>query len=139
MAKEYPAHPIPACNVLIRDGERLLLVQRGRQPFQGYWSLPGGGVELGETLAQAVAREVLEETGLHVESTRYLGHLDAINLDEAERVQFHYVIMQFEARLLGGELKAGDDATAVRWVTPAEARQLLITDTVELALEWAGL
>lgn len=139
MAKEYPAHPIPACNALIRDGERVLLVLRGRPPFQGYWSLPGGGVEVGETLAEAVEREVREETGLLVESTRFLGYADAINLDGADRVQFHYVIMHFEARLLGGTLIAGDDAADVRWVTPTEARQLLITDTVERALAWAGL
>lgn len=139
MAKEYPSHPIPSCNALIRDGERILLVLRGRPPFQGYWSLPGGGVELGETLAEAVIREVREETGLLVEPIRSLGHADAINYDEAGRVQFHYLIMHFECQLLGGDLSAADDAADVRWASPAEARQLLITDTVERALTWAGL
>lgn len=139
MAKEYPDHPIPSCNALICDGEQVLLVQRGRPPFQGYWSLPGGGVELGETLEQAVIREVREETGLLVEPIRCLGHADAINYDEAGRVQFHYVIMHFECQLLGGALNAADDAADVRWVTPAEARHLQITDTVERALDWAGL
>lgn len=139
MAKEYPSHPIPSCNALVRDGDRILLVLRGRPPLQGYWSLPGGGVELGESLAEAVIREVSEETGLRVEPTRFLGYADAINYDDAGRVQFHYVIMHFESRLLGGRLKAGDDAADVRWATPAEARQLQITDTVERALNWAGL
>jgi 8-oxo-dGTP diphosphatase len=139
MAKEYPTHPLPSCNALVRAGDAVLLIQRGRPPFQGYWSLPGGGVEVGETLAEAVVREVREETGLLVEPTRFLGYADAINHDDAGRVQFHYVIMHFEARLLGGELCAGDDAQQARWVRPDEARQLPITDTVERALAWAGL
>lgn len=139
MAKEYPSHPIPSCNALIRDGERVLLIQRGRPPFQGYWSLPGGGVELGETLAEALVREVREETGLAVAPGRFLDYADAINHDEAGRVQFHYLIMHFEVHLIGGELQPGDDATDARWVTPAEARELMITDTVERALTWAGL
>lgn len=139
MAKEYPAQPLLGCNGLVRDGERILLVKRGRPPLQGYWSLPGGMVDLGETLAQTVAREVREETGLIVEATRFLGYADAIDLDSAGRVQYHFVLMNFEVRLLGGELLAGDDAQEVRWVTALEARQLQITDTVERALEWAGL
>jgi ADP-ribose pyrophosphatase YjhB (NUDIX family) len=139
MAKEYPTHPIPSCNALVCDGERFLLIQRGRPPFQGYWSLPGGGVELGETIAQALVREVREETGLAVEPGRFLGYADAINHDAAGRVQFHYLIMHFEVQLIGGELQVGDDAADARWVTPAEARGLLITDTVERALAWAGL
>lgn len=139
MAKEYPAHPLLGCNGLICDGERILLIKRGRPPLQGYWSLPGGMVDLGESLAQTVAREVREETGLIVEATRFLGYADAIDLDQSGRVQYHFVIMNFEVRLLGGELRAGDDAQEARWVTPSEARQLLITDTVERALDWAGL
>lgn len=140
MAKEYPTHPIPGCNGLVRDGERILLIKRGRPPLQGYWSLPGGMVDLGETLAETVVREVREETGLEVEVTRFLGYADdAIDHDQAGRVQYHFLLMNFEARLLGGELLAGDDAQEARWVTPDEARQLQITDTVERALAWAGL
>lgn len=139
MAKEYPANPLLGCNGLIRDGERILLVKRGRPPLQGYWSLPGGMVDLGETLAQTVAREVREETGLIVEATRFLGYADAIDLDQSGRVQYHFVLMNFEVRILGGELLAGDDAQEARWVTGSEARQLQITDTVERALAWAGL
>lgn len=137
MAREYPDHPLPSCHALVRDGERFLLVQRGRPPFEGFWGLPGGGVELGETVAEAAVREVREETGLQVQVTRFLGYADGIERDAQGRVRWHYVIMYVEVRVAGGALQAADDARAVRWVTPAEARQLPLTDAVERCLAWS--
>ncbi|HWI65459.1 MAG TPA: NUDIX hydrolase [Symbiobacteriaceae bacterium] len=139
MAREYPEHPLPSCHALVRDGERILLVQRGRPPFVGYWSLPGGGVELGETVEAAVVRELAEETGLHVQVTRFLGYADAIDRDEQDRVRRHYVILYVEAEVAGGQLHAGDDASSVRWMTVEEARRLPLTDSVERCLAWCGL
>jgi 8-oxo-dGTP diphosphatase len=131
--------PLPSCHALIRDGERILLVQRGRPPFEGYWGLPGGGIELGESVADALRREVREETGLDVAVGRFLGYADAIEHDEDGRVRYHYVIMYLEAAVQGGNLTASDDAAAVRWVTVAEAREMLLTDAVERCIAWAGL
>lgn len=139
MARAYMDFPLPSCHALIRDGERILLVQRGRPPFQGYWSLPGGGVELGETVEAALRREVREETGLEVAAGRFLGYTDAIEHDAEGRVRYHYVIMYFEAHLAGGVLSPADDAAEARWVAPPEARQLLLTDAVERCITWAGL
>lgn len=139
MARAYMNFPLPSCHALIRDGERILLVQRGRPPFEGYWGLPGGGIELGETVADALRREVREETGLDVAVGRFLGYADAIEHDEDGRVRYHYVIMYLEASVQGGSLTASDDAAAVRWVTVAEAREMLLTDAVERCIAWAGL
>jgi 8-oxo-dGTP diphosphatase len=137
MAKEYPDHPLPSCHALVRDGDRILLVQRRRPPFEGYWSLPGGGMELGETVEQAAVREVAEETGLAVAVTRFLGYADSIERDPDERVRRHYVIMYVEATPVGGILQAADDAQAVQWVTEQEARTLPVTDAVERCLAWS--
>lgn len=139
MARAYMDFPLPSCHALVRDGERILLVQRGRPPFQGYWGLPGGGIELGETVADALRREVREETGLEVAVGRFLGYADGIDYDESGKVRYHYVIMYFEAEARGGVLSPSDDAAAVRWVTVEEARQLPLTDAVERAIGWAGL
>jgi ADP-ribose pyrophosphatase YjhB (NUDIX family) len=139
MAREYPAHPLPSCHALIRDRDRILLVQRARAPFVGYWGLPGGGVELGETVEAAVIREVAEETGLQVKVTRCLGYADAIEPDPDGRIRWHYVILYFEAEPMGGELRPGDDAGAAEWVTVDRARQLQTTDAVERCLAWSGL
>lgn len=139
MARAYMDVPLPSCHALVRDGERFLLVQRKRPPLEGYWGLPGGGIELGETVADALRREVREETGLEVSVGRFLGYADAIDHDESGRVHYHYVILYFEAEPRGGTLAAADDASAVRWVTLAEARSLPLTDAVERAIAWAGL
>ena len=137
MGREYPSQPLPSCHALVRQGERILLVQRGRPPFQGYWGLPGGSVELGETVEAAAVREVAEETGLIVRVTRFLGYTDGIERDEAGQVRWHYVILYVEAAVTGGALTPADDAQDVRWLTQEEARQLALTDAVERCLAWS--
>jgi 8-oxo-dGTP diphosphatase len=139
MAREYPTHPLSSCHALVRAGEQILLVKRGRPPLKEYWGLPGGGVELGETLIEALTREVREETGLVVEVTRFLGYADAIERDHEHKVRWHYVISYFEAQVREGELQPADDAAAAEWVTPAEARALRLTDSVARCLAWTDL
>ena len=139
MARAYPSHPLPSCHALVRNGDQILLVERGRPPFQGYYGLPGGGMELGETVEEAVVREVAEETGLRVEISRFLGYANAIERDEAGRVRYHYLILYFETRVCGGTLQAADDAAAAEWVTPEEDRRRPLTDAVECCLAWSGL
>lgn len=137
MAREYPDHPLPSCHALVRDGDRVLLVQRGRPPFEGYWALPGGGIELGETVESAAVREVLEETGLEVAVSRHLGYADGIQRDETGRVRWHYVILYVEAQVTGGALRPGDDAKDVQWMTEQEVRHHRLTDAVERCLAWS--
>lgn len=104
--------PVPAvAAVIVQDG-RLLLIKRGVEPSKGKWSIPGGSIEWGETLADAVKREVQEETGLEVEVGRVAGVFDLVTEDGA----FHYVLIDLFARPIGGELRPGDDASNVRWV-----------------------
>lgn len=137
MARAYPEHPLPSCHALVRRGNDILLVRRARPPLQGYWSVPGGGIELGETAAEAVVREVREETGLTVEVSRFLGYADAIERDESLRVRYHYVILYFEARPIDGNLLSGDDAAEVRWMSRTEAEAERLTDSVQRCLAWA--
>lgn len=136
MGRAYAGYPMPSCHALIRDGDRVLLVQRAAPPLQGHWGLPGGRVELGETVEQALVREVREETGLHVAVERYLGYIDAIDRDEAGRVRYHYVVHYFTARPAGGDLRAADDAADARWVALSELDDLPLTDAVQLCLNW---
>ena len=109
------AIPTVGAGAVVQDADgRLLVVQRGKQPARGRWSLPGGRVEPGERAADAARREVAEETGLEVEVTSFVGFSEAIAADH------HIVILDFLAAVTGGELVAGDDADAVAWVTRAE-------------------
>jgi 8-oxo-dGTP diphosphatase len=119
MQREFPVAPLVGVGaVVVKDG-RVLLVQRGTEPLKGQWSLPGGLIEIGETLSAAVVREVLEETGLLVESVELVELLDRIHR-EGERVRYHYVIADYLCRVVGGTLLAASDADAVRWAEPAE-------------------
>ncbi|MBA3394168.1 MAG: NUDIX hydrolase [Deltaproteobacteria bacterium] len=108
--------------IVFDDAGRVLLVERGRPPGVGLWTVPGGKLELGETLAQAVAREVREETGLVVE----VGALACV----VERVGegYHYVILDYLARVIGGSLAAADDVRDARFVSEAELGALPVTD-----------
>ena len=100
-------------------GERVALIRRGKPPLEGRWTIPGGTVELGEGLEQALVREMLEETGLRVRPLKLLTVFDRI-LRENQRVRYHYVIVDYWCEVLGGELRAGSDAAAAAWVAPDE-------------------
>lgn len=132
--RDYPTRPWVGVGVVIwRDG-KVLLAQRGRPPRQGEWSIPGGAQHVGETLAQAAAREALEETGLSVRPAELISVEDAVTRDAAGGVQYHYVIVELAADWVSGETKAGDDAAAVRWAAPAEAYQLLAANPTAAAV-----
>jgi len=102
--------------VLIREGDRYLIVKRAAEPDAGLWSIPGGLVEVGERTAEAAAREAKEETGLDVEIEDIIGVVDKIVRDEASRVKYHFVIVDYLAKRRGGTVKASSDALEARWV-----------------------
>jgi 8-oxo-dGTP diphosphatase len=115
--REYPEAPIVGVGAVVIDGTKVLLVRRGQEPLKGEWSLPGGALELGETLQQGVVREVLEETGLIVVPGGIIEILDRITPDEASgRVRYHYVLIDFVCHVSGGALCSASDAEEVRWV-----------------------
>lgn len=119
MSREYPQAPLVGVGAVVVDQGRVLLVRRGREPLKGQWSLPGGLVEVGESLHAAIIREVEEETGLKIEPVELVELLDRIHRD-GERVRFHYVIADYLCRVTGGILKAASDADEVRWVERTE-------------------
>jgi ADP-ribose pyrophosphatase YjhB (NUDIX family) len=126
--RRFPEHPIPGVGALIIDGDRILLVERGKEPLKGYWSLPGGVLEPGELLDQAVRREVLEETGLIVEPVETIEIFERIMRDSAGRVEYHYVLVDYLCRVTGGTLEASDDASRAAWFTRAELPALRLTE-----------
>lgn len=124
MAREYPSAPVAAVGGVVIDGDRVLLVKRALPPRQGEWSLPGGQLELGESLVDGVAREVREETGLDVDVGPVVEVFDRVHRDETGRIRYHFVIVDFLCRPRGGALQAGDDASEARWVARAEVAGL---------------
>ena len=116
--REYPERPIVGVGaVIVRDG-RVLIVRRRYEPLAGRWSLPGGTLELGETLEAGVAREMQEETGLDVEVGPVIEVFDRILLDADRRVQYHFVLVDYLCRPVGGELRAGSDVDDAIFVDP---------------------
>lgn len=120
MAREYPLHPVVGVGaVVVRDG-RALIVRRAHAPRQGEWSLPGGHLHLGESLADGVRREVKEETGLDVHPGPIIETFDRVHRDPDGRIQYHFVIVDFVCASAEGEAVAGSDAEAVAWVRADE-------------------
>ena len=126
--RRYPKHPLVGVGGIIFEGDRILMAQRGKPPLQGWWSLPGGALEAGEILADAVAREVLEETGLVVQPLRVFEIFERILRDAAGRPEYHYVLIDYVCQVTGGELRPGDDVCRVEWMRLDELRPLPITE-----------
>lgn len=116
--REYPKSPIVGVAAVVLHDRDVLLVRRGREPMLGAWSLPGGALELGETTAEGVAREVLEETGLRVEAVEIIATLDRIVRDKDGRVRYHYTLVEWLCRSHGSmvDVVCGDDAAEAIWV-----------------------
>ena len=115
MKREYPDAPVVGVGAVILDQERVLLVRRGQEPLKGQSSLPGGALELGETLEAGIRREVREETGLEVEPVRIIEVLDRISHGEDGRIRYHYVLVDYLCRVTGGSLACASDAVDAKW------------------------
>ena len=123
--REYPDRPWVGVGVVVWQGERVLLIRRGRAPRLGQWGLPGGAQTVGETLFEAAAREVMEETGLEVVPQAVVTALDSISRDDSGAIQYHYTLVEVVAECSSGEPQAADDAMDARWVSIDQARYLV--------------
>jgi mutator protein MutT len=125
--RRYPQRPVLGIGALIFDRGKILLVERGKEPLKGCWSLPGGVLEIGETLEQGIVREVREETGLEVEPLKMLEIFERIIRDSQGAPEYHYVLIDYICRVTGGSLRAADDASRVAWVSRRQLSTYQIT------------
>lgn len=136
--REYPDSPrVGVGAVVIKEG-RVLLVRRGVAPASGLWAIPGGALELGETLQEAAEREIREETGITIRAGEPVFTCDVCHRDNDGRVRFHYVIVDLAADYVSGDVSAADDALEARWVAPEEMETLPATKTTVKLLEQIG-
>ncbi len=119
-SREYPARPICGVGVVVRQGDAVLLIQRGNPPRRGDWGLPGGVVELGETLREAAQREVREECGIEIALGDVIDAVDLLQRDDAGRLQYHYILVDFVAAYASGDVRAASDVLDARWVAPRD-------------------
>jgi ADP-ribose pyrophosphatase YjhB (NUDIX family) len=131
--REYPERPLIGVGAIIVDDGEVVLIKRGHPPLEGEWSIPGGVLEVGETMREGVIREAREETGLVVEPLELLGVYDRVQRDERGQVLYHYVLVDFLCLPVAGELKAAGDAADAGWFSPEDAAGLsLPPDTREV-------
>ncbi len=126
--RTYPTRPVVGVGAVVFDADRVLLVKRANEPLKGEWSLPGGAVELGETLEAAVAREVFEETGLAVDVGPVVEVLDRVQHGADGRIEYHYVIVDYLCRARSDGLARGSDADDARWIALSELPACRLTD-----------
>jgi ADP-ribose pyrophosphatase YjhB (NUDIX family) len=126
--RTYPDRPVVGVGAVVIVGGKVVLVKRAHEPLKGRWSLPGGAVEVGETLRDACAREVLEETGLIVEVGALVEVFDRIMLDADGSVEYHFVLVDYVCRPIGGELDSGTDASDVVLADPTDLSPYRLTD-----------
>ena len=134
MKRDYPDRPIVGVGAVIIDAGRALVVRRATEPLKGEWSIPGGVLELGETLRAGAVREALEETGLTVEAGEVLEVFDRIITDPDGRTRYHYVLVDFLCCRLSGEAHAGSDVSEVRWITATELESFAIAESAAAVL-----
>jgi len=135
--RRYPNRPLVGVGAIIFRRNRILMAQRGKEPLKGWWSLPGGALELGESLTDAVCREVLEETGLVVEPVKLFEVFERIMRDADGAPEYHYILIDYICRVTGGTLFPGDDVCAVDWVRRADLPTLQITEGTLAVIERA--
>lgn len=116
MTREYPEHPMVGVAAVVLRGDEVLLVERGHEPAKGLWGPPGGLLELGEAVEAGVRREVLEECGVSVEVGPLIAVFEPLERDGDGRVRFHFVVLDYLASYVSGEVRAGDDAADARWI-----------------------
>jgi ADP-ribose pyrophosphatase YjhB (NUDIX family) len=131
MRREFPEVPLVGVGAIVVEDSRILLVKRAHPPLQAQWSIPGGVLEVGELVREAAIREAREETGLIVEPGELLGVYDRVLRDIEHRVQYHYVLIDFLCRRVGGELLAASDASEVRWFTREELPPLKLAEDTQ--------
>jgi len=136
LSREYPERPIVGIGGVVIHENRVLLIRRGSEPLRGEWSIPGGSLELGETLEQGVVRELLEETELEVRTTgmievfeRIFSERPARHVDGKERPRYHYVIVDYLCEWLSGEPRAGGDALEIAYSREDELERFHLTET----------
>jgi 8-oxo-dGTP diphosphatase len=137
-SRSYPTRPYLAVSAAIFRNGLVLIVRRARPPADGIYTLPGGAVELGETLAEAVVREVREETSLEVEPVRLAGYRQVIGRDDAGLIERHFVILPFAARWRSGEVSLNEELTEARWLEPTELSGMKTTEGLAEIVAAAG-
>lgn len=137
MSREYPSRPIIGVGAVILENDAVLLVRRGNEPLKGIWSIPGGALELGESLIDGVRREVREEAGLEVEVGEIVEVFQRITRDAGGGIRYHYVLVDYVCRLAGGMLAAADDAAEVRWFTSSELAGVEVTEGTPAVIQKA--
>jgi 8-oxo-dGTP diphosphatase len=128
VSREYPPYPRVGVGAVVLHRGKVLLVRRGRPPSAGRWSLPGGLVELGETTVEAVKRELMEECGIVIDVVDVAGVLDRVVHDDAGRVRYHYVLVDFLASTASDAVTAGSDADEACWVDTGEVERMAVTE-----------
>jgi ADP-ribose pyrophosphatase YjhB (NUDIX family) len=136
-SRQYPAQPVVGVGAVIVQEGKVVLVKRRFEPLAGQWSLPGGRLELGETLEAGLAREMLEETGLEVDVGPVVDVFDRILLDPERKVRYHYVLIDFLCRAIGGSLAHGSDVAAAELVDPADLTRFRLTPKATSVIEKA--
>lgn len=140
MEREYSGHPLVGVGGIVLHQGKVLLVRRGKQPGFGKWSIPGGMVEFGETLQDAIKREILEECGIEVELTDVVAVLERVIPQEDQRIHYHYVLIDFLGYWKGGELQPASDIMEARWADPGELHDLDMTEfTQQVVFEAVGV
>jgi ADP-ribose pyrophosphatase YjhB (NUDIX family) len=133
--RSYPSRPLVGAGAVVRRGKRVLLVKRRHPPNQGLWALPGGLVELGETVQEAAAREVLEETGLRIKIEGLIDVQSDLHRDRHSRLEYHYVIVDYLAKPVGGRLRLNSESLASGWFTSNQISRLRTTEGTKTVLE----
>ncbi len=137
MSRKYPEHPLLGVGAIIFDGDKVLLVERAGEPLKGWWSIPGGLVETGETIEQALRREAREETGLELEQITRFDLFERIMRDGDGRAEYHYVLVDYVCKAGSGQLLAGDDVSRVEWAACSNLRSYKVTPGTIEAVERA--